>query len=202
MNALRALRLFLWLLVPVAAFVAAGYYFTVIRAPADSGGVAVNAPLGGPFQLVDGDGKPVTESIFRDEPSAVFFGFTHCPDVCPTALSDMAQWIDALGADADRMRFVFVTVDPERDTPEVMKEYVGAFSPKIMGVTGEPAKVTSMLDDYHIYYRKVPTEGGDYSMDHSASIFLLNERGELTGTISPDESGDSAVAKLKRLVAG
>ena len=135
-------------------------------------------------------------------PSAVFFGFTHCPDVCPTTLMETAGWIEALGADAAKMRFVFVTVDPERDTPEVMNDYIAAFSDKIIGVTGDPEKVHAMVKDYKIVSRKVPLEGGDYTMDHTASVLLLDANGSFVGTIARDEAPDAAIGKLRRLVAG
>ena len=126
----------------------------------------------------------MTEALFRDKPSAMFFGFTHCPDVCPTTLMEMGGWIEALGADADKLRFVFVTVDPERDTPEVMNDYVTAFSDRIVGVTGEPEEVHAMVKDYKIFSRKVPLEGGDYTMDHTASMILLDANGSFVGTIA------------------
>jgi protein SCO1/2 len=203
---MRAFRLTLWILVAVALFGLGALAVLTLRQPASveagNGGMAPGAPLGGPFALVDQNGEPVTEALFRDKPSAVFFGFTHCPDVCPTTLMEAAGWIDALGAGADEMRFVFVTVDPARDTPQVMKDYISAFSDKIVGVTGEPQKVEAMVADYKIYSRKVPLEGGEYTMDHTASVLLLDEDGAFVGTIAPDESSETAVAKLQRLVAG
>jgi protein SCO1/2 len=160
------------------------------------------APLGGAFSLVDSKGQPVTEALLREKPSAVFFGFTHCPDICPTTLSEVSSWIEALGPDAEGMRFVFVTVDPERDTPEVMREYLSAFSDRIIGVTGDPARVHDMVRDYKIYSRKVPLEGGGYTMDHSASVLLLDPAGAFVGTIAQDESREAALAKLQRLGNG
>jgi protein SCO1/2 len=202
---MRALRLTLWILAALALFGLGALAVVTLRGSGSvqaEGGMAPGAPLGGAFTLVDQNGEPVTEALFRGKPSAVFFGFTHCPDVCPTTLMEIAGWIEALGADADKMRFVFVTVDPARDTPQVMKEYISAFSEKIVGVTGEPAKVEAMVADYKIYSRKVPLEGGDYTMDHSASVLLLDADGGLSGTITSEESQETAVAKLRRLVAG
>jgi protein SCO1/2 len=164
--------------------------------------ISPDAALGGPFTLVDHKGQPITEAVFRGKPSAVFFGFTHCPDVCPTTLMDMSRWADALGADAEAMRFVFVTVDPERDTPAVLDEYVSAFSNKILGITGEPEAVRAMLRDYNIPFSKVPLQDGGYSMDHLASVLLLDAEGGLAGTISRQEPSEVALAKLKDLVAG
>jgi protein SCO1/2 len=205
---MRGLRLTLWMAVAVALFVLGAVTVGVFSSRpglllAGSGGaIAPGAPLGGAFRLVDQDAQPVTEEIFRGKPSAVFFGFTHCPDVCPTTLMEAVGWIEALGPDADKLRFVFVTVDPERDTPAVMKDYLSAFSDRIIGVTGEPEAARAMVKDYKVYSRKVPLEGGDYSMDHTASVLLLDANGALVGTIATGEGEEAAMAKLRRLVAG
>ena len=205
---MRTLRLVLWLAVPLALFIlgalAAGLIPGRETAPLQAGQsrLARGGPLGGPFALVDHTGQPVTEAVFREKPSAVLFGFTHCPDVCPTTLMEMSGWVEALGTEAEKMRFVFVTVDPERDTPAAMRDYVSAFSDRILGVTGEPAAVHAMLRDYKIPFSKVPHEGGGYSMDHLASVLLLDAQGSFVGTIARDEERDVAVAKLQKLVAG
>jgi protein SCO1/2 len=205
---MRGLRLTLWIAVALALFVLGALTVGVFSSRpgfllAGSGGaIAPGVPLGGAFRLVDQQGQPVTEQVFRDKPSAVFFGFTHCPDVCPTTLMEAAGWIEALGPDADKLRFVFVTVDPERDTPAVMKDYLSAFSDRIVGVTGEPEAARAMVKDYKVYSRKVALEGGDYSMDHTASVLLLDANGALVGTIATGEGEEAAMAKLKRLVAG
>jgi protein SCO1/2 len=205
---MQKLRLFLWLVVAVVLFVlgavAVGGFAARNGSVQAVRGSAIlpGAPLGGAFRLVDNKGQPVTEAVFRGKPSAVLFGFTHCPDVCPTTLMEMTDWAGALGPEADRMRFVFVTVDPERDTPEVLNNYVGAFSERIIAITGEPEKVRAMVTDHKVFSRKVPLEGGDYSMDHTASVLLLDETGGLVGTIARGEDREAAVAKLKNLVAG
>ena len=209
MPALRSIRVILWAAVAVALFVLGALTVSMYarsggtrQAALSGNAISPGAPLGGAFSLLDNKGAPVTEAIFRDRPAAVFFGFTHCPDVCPTTLMDMAAWIEALGPDADRMRFVFVTVDPERDTPETLRDYLSVFSDRIIGVTGDPEKVHAMVRDYKIVSRKVPLEGGDYTMDHTASVLLLDADGSLVGTIARDEERESAMAKLTRLVAG
>jgi protein SCO1/2 len=199
---MRAVRLALWLAV---AFVLVGLGATILAANLGRGSAGLaqpGAPLGGAFSLVDQNGAPITEAVFREKPSAVFFGFTHCPDVCPTTLMDAAGWIDELGEDAGKMRFVFVTVDPARDTPQVLREYLSAFSPAIIGISGPPEKVEAMARDHKIYFAKALLEGGDYSMDHTASVLLLDEAGALVGTIAQGESRDVAVQKLKRMLAG
>jgi protein SCO1/2 len=202
---MRTLRIALWVAVAVALFVlgavtVGGFGWrdrdTLQAAP------GTGTALGGAFALIDQRGEPVTEAVFRGKPTAAFFGYTHCPDVCPTTLMDMTEWMKALGSDVDKLRFVFVTVDPERDTPTIMNDYVSAFSDKIVGISGDPDKVHAMVKDYKIFSRKVPSEGGDYSMDHTASVILLDKDGAMVGTIDRQEAKETAVAKLRRLVAG
>jgi protein SCO1/2 len=203
---LKTIRLALWIAVAISLFVlgalSIGVFTNTGPLQFATGQTQPGAPLGGPFSLTDSNGQPVTEAVFREKPSAVFFGFTHCPDVCPGTLIDMTAWIEALSEDADRMRFVFVTVDPERDTPEILDEYVTAFSDDIVGITGEPEAVREMLRDYGIFFERVDLEGGGYTMNHTASVFLLDEQGALVGSIDREESRETAVAKLERLVAG
>ena len=159
-------------------------------------------PFGAPFTLVDQKGAPITEAAFRGHPSAVFFGFTHCPEVCPTTLFELAGWLKTMGDSGKNLNAYFVTVDPERDTPETMNTYVSNFSDRITGITGDPDKVHAMAKAFGIYWKKVDTGDGDYTMDHTASVLLLNAKGDFAGTIAYGESADTAVAKLKRLAAG
>lgn len=159
-------------------------------------------PFGEPFTLVDQRGAPITEAAFRGQPSALFFGFTHCPEVCPTTLFELDGWLKTLGPEGKDIKAYFISIDPERDTPEVMDTYVSNVSDRITGITGEPAKVEAMAKAFGIYFRKVETEDGDYTMDHTASVILLNRRGEFAGTIAYEENPDTAIAKLKRLEAG
>ncbi len=158
-------------------------------------------PFGAPFALTDQTGQPITEAALRGHPSAVFFGFTHCPEVCPTTLFEMAGWLNTLGDEGKDIKAYFVSIDPERDTPEIMKTYISNFSDRIVGITGEPAKVEAMSKAFGIYAKKVPTEDGDYTMDHTASVLLLNAKGDFAGTIAYGESASNAIAKLKRLAA-
>lgn len=156
--------------------------------------------FGEPFELVTHEGEPITEAAFKGAPTAVFFGFTHCPDVCPTTLFEMQAWMDELGEDGTELEAYFVTVDPERDTPEVMKTYLENFSERITGITGEPDKVAEMVKSFRIYSRKVELEDGGYTMDHTASVMLLNRDGDFFGTISYEENAETAMAKLRRLI--
>lgn len=157
---------------------------------------------GAPFALVDMRGGDITEAAFRGEPSAVFFGFTHCPEVCPTTLFELDGWLTELGPDGDKINAYFVTVDPERDSPEIVNDYIGNVSQRILGISGEPAKVHEMTRSFGIYSKKVDLEGGDYTMDHTASIILLNRSGDFAGTIAYGENPKNALAKLKRLADG
>lgn len=156
-------------------------------------------PFGVPFELVDQDGQKITEAAFKGGPRVVFFGFTHCPEVCPTTLFEMDGWLEQLGSEGEDIKAYFVTVDPERDTPEVMKAYLGNFSDRITGITGTPEQIAAMAKGFSIYARKVELEGGDYTMDHTASVILLDSAGDFFGTIAYEENRDTAIAKLKRL---
>jgi protein SCO1/2 len=157
---------------------------------------------GAPFTLVDNRGQPITQAAFRGQPSALYFGYTHCPEVCPTTLFELDGWLKKLGPEAKDMKAYFITIDPERDTPDVMNRYVSNFSDRITGISGPPDKVEAMAKAFNIYFRKVPTNDGDYTMDHTASIILLDRKGDFAGTIAYGENEKAALAKLKRLEAG
>ena len=195
MAKLRDLRMVLWALVAVAALSATGLYAyaTMVRtAPAQSLGA-------GDYRLETATGDVFTRDSLNGSPSMVFFGFTHCPEVCPTSLAEMASWYETLGDEAKDLKAYFVTVDPERDTAEVIGDYV-AWTGRVTGVTGTPVEIEKALKAWAVYAEKVPLEDGDYTMDHTASVFLLNDRGEFEGTIAYRESSDTAIAKLRRLL--
>lgn len=156
-------------------------------------------PIGGAFRLTSHEGKPVTDQDLKGKPFVVFFGFTHCPEVCPTTLYDLTQDLAALGKDADRLRVAFITVDPAQDTPELMKTYLSSFDPRIVGLTGTEEEIAAVARAYKVYYRKVPTEGG-YTMDHTASIFLMDSKGDFYGTSNFQESDEIRRGKLRQLV--
>ncbi len=158
--------------------------------------------FGDPFTLVDQNGEAITEQAFRGHPTAVFFGFTHCPEVCPTTLFELDGWLNQLGEEGRDIEAYFVSIDPARDTPDMMGDYVSNVSDRITGITGDPDDVYAMAKSFGIYWRKVDLEDGDYTMDHTASILLLDEGGGFWGTIAYGENPDNAVAKLKRLAAG
>jgi len=155
--------------------------------------------FGEPFVLVDHNGDQITEAAFRGQPSAVFFGFTYCPDVCPTTLFEMDAWLNELGPEGENIRAYFVSVDPERDTPEVLGRYIGNVTDKVTGITGEPDDVAEMARSFGIYVRKVDLDNGDYTIDHTASILMIDSTGDFAGTIAYGENPDNAMAKLRRL---
>lgn len=190
----RTFRLVLWGLVAIAAL---GATMLFLYRPGSQVGEAFYAR---PFELVDQDGAVVTEANYLGKPSAWFYGFTHCPDVCPTALAEMSAILEALGPDADKVQVVFVSVDPERDTPDVMKDYVEYFDPRIDGLTGSLEGVAAMAKDRYIFFEKVPMEGGDYQMEHQASIQLVDAQGQFFGTLVSEEGFNVRLAKVRRLI--
>jgi protein SCO1/2 len=163
--------------------------------------VAATAPIGGPFTLVDDTGATVTEQTIAGKPYVMDFGYTFCPDVCPTTLLDLSRWIKKLGPDADRLNYVFVTVDPERDTVQSLHAYLSSFDKRIRGYTGTPAEIAQIAKEYRVYYQKVPTEDGAYTVDHSAVLYLMGPDGKLVTVIPYQEDDASAIAKLKNLAA-
>jgi protein SCO1/2 len=150
--------------------------------------------IGGPFALVDGDGKTVTQAAFAGEPTLVFFGYTHCPDVCPTTLDAISQTLKALGPDRP-VKALFITLDPERDTPAVMKDYLSSFDPRIVGLTGTQAAVDRVAHEYRVYAKKVPTGDGGYSVDHTGVVYLMDGRGDFVESFNPDLDDPKAAAK-------
>jgi protein SCO1/2 len=156
--------------------------------------------IGAPFRMVDQDGREVTEAVLKTGPTVVFFGFTYCPEVCPTTLSRLTAWMKALGPKADRLNVLFVSVDPERDTPAQLKTYLSSFDPRIRGLTGAPQMLAGMTKGYKAYYQKVDLPGGSYTMDHSSTLYLFDKKGRFKEVISYQEEGPEALEALKRLV--
>jgi len=156
------------------------------------------AAVGGPFKLIDQNGKAVSDQDLKGHPFLVFFGFTHCPDVCPTTLFDVSEMLRALGPDADRTRALFITVDPERDTPAVMKDYLSSFDPHLAGLTGDPAAIATVAKAYRVYYKKVPLDGGEYTMDHTAIVYLMDKEGRFVSPFSLKRGTEAAAADLRR----
>ena len=156
------------------------------------------AAVGGPFRLEDQNGRPVTDQDMKGRPFLVFFGYTHCPDICPTTLFDISQVFQKLGPDADRTGALFITVDPERDTPTVLKDYLSNFDPHLRGLTGDPGAVSAALRAYRVYAKKVPLDQGDYSMDHTAVVYLMDKDGRFVAPFNLKQTPEAAAAELKR----
>jgi len=156
------------------------------------------AAIGGPFSLTDQDGRTVTEQDFHGRPFLVFFGFTHCPDVCPTALFEISEIMRVLGPDAARVRAAFITVDPERDTPPTLKEYLSSFDPHLTGLTGDEAAITAVAKAYRVYFKKVPLEAGGYTMDHTAIVYLMDKEGRFVAPFSLKRTTAAAAADLRK----
>ena len=176
--------------------VGAGAYIWV------GGGRSAVAGIGGPFTLTDGNGKQVTDQDFRGKYMLVFFGFTFCPDICPTTLNTVSDALDRLGPKADKIAPLFITVDPKRDTPAVVKQYAAAFGPRIVGLTGTPEQIKAVAKAYRVYYAEHRTgEGpGDYSMDHSSVMYLMGPDGTFVAPLRAEQSGADIAATLAKLM--
>ncbi len=180
--------------------VGAAFYFVrpkpATSPPASAGG----HQLGGPFALIDQDGKPVTDRAFLGKPTVYYFGFTYCPEVCPTTLAHLTAWMKILGPDADRLNLVFISIDPERDTPKKLKAYLSAFDPRLRGLTGSPQAVAAAAHQFNVFYNKVTLDDGGYTMDHSTALYLMDAQGRFVEPIGYDEDPKMALASLKALV--
>jgi protein SCO1 len=161
-------------------------------------GVTAPAAIGGPFQLTDQRGATVTDKDLQGKPTLIFFGFTHCPDVCPTSLFEISEILRAMGKDADRVNAFFISVDPDRDNAAAMKDYLSSFDPHLRGLTGEPAAVQKVISQYRVYAKKVPLKDGDYTMDHTALIYLMDREGKFVAPFNVNRKPEEAASELKR----
>ncbi|MGE0585490.1 MAG: SCO family protein [Flavobacteriaceae bacterium] len=171
-------------------------WYSVVNAPEN----APASSIQGNFSLTDDTGKRVTEADFAGRPHLVFFGFTHCPDVCPTTLYELSAIFEELGDDADKLDVLFISVDPERDTPESMADYVGSFGPQFTGLTGTKEEIDAVARNFKVYYRKVPLEGGDYTIDHTAVVYMFNRKGEFVAPFNAKRPPEEAAAELRKLL--
>jgi protein SCO1 len=154
--------------------------------------------IGGPFRLIDQSGRTVTEADLRGHPFLVFFGFTHCPDICPTTLFEVSEVLGKLGPDAERVTALFITIDPERDTPAAMKDYLSSFNPRLVGLTGDAAAIAGVAKAYRVYVKKVPLDNGDYTMDHTALVYLMDKQGRFVAPFNLKRTPEDAAADLRR----
>ncbi|MEO5577968.1 MAG: SCO family protein [Sphingomicrobium sp.] len=197
---MRRIRILLWLVVGLAAL--AGLVIALSPMPTDAPIASSQSmtEVGGPFTLTGTDGKPFSSERLAGRPFALFFGFTHCPDVCPTTLARLARLRTKLGK-GDSFAIVLVSIDPERDTPAVMARYAGLFGTPVIALTGTMAAIERVKQQYGVYSAKVPQEGGDFGVDHTATVFLIDRAGKFMATIAPDEGDPTARAKLERLAS-
>lgn len=190
-----ARRTSLSLLIALAGLVLIGLLavlFALPQKPNQSG-------IGGPFSLIDQKGRSVTEAALRGTPSLVFFGFTHCPDVCPTALFEISELYKALGDKGDRMKAFFITVDPERDTPEALRAYLESFDPRIIGLSGSNEAIAEAMRAYRAFARKVPLENGGYVMDHTALVYLMDKTGAFVASMNFDRPPEENAKRVEAL---
>jgi protein SCO1/2 len=159
------------------------------------------AGLGGAFNLTNQRNERVTEKTFLGKPTLYFFGFTHCPDTCPTTLYDLTNHLKELGSNADKLNVVFVTIDPERDTVKALKDYMTAFDPRMVALTGSVAEISAMTKAYRVFNKKVPLKGGGYTFNHTATVFAADSQGRVVMLIDFQEAPEMVRVKLKRLIS-
>ncbi|CCV08383.1 SCO1/SenC superfamily [Mesorhizobium metallidurans STM 2683] len=197
-------RKILWIL--IAATLALLVYLSIPgtsikdNSPAPGNAETVGPAPGGPFSMIAHTGETVTEKTYAGKGWLMFVGFTNCPDICPTTLAEMSSWFDALGAEADGLTGFLVTVDPERDTVDVLRQYISSFDDRIVALRPSPSELANFAKAYRIYYAKVPTQEGDYTMDHTAGVLLFDRDGKFSGTIDREEPKEVALQKIRRLL--
>ncbi|MFN0194396.1 MAG: SCO family protein [Aestuariivirga sp.] len=190
-----------WAAVAAAVAIAAAIWFgSSPLGDRDSKPLLPVPGIGGPFAMTDHTGKTFTEANLGGRPTLMFFGFTSCPDICPTTLTNISGWLKEFGDDANKINPIFVTVDPERDTPGVLKDYLTSFDDRIVGLTGTPEQLAAMAKAYRFLYAKVDGKDGDYTMDHTATVYLLDGQARFVMTIDYHEVPSNAAAKLRRLL--
>jgi protein SCO1 len=203
MRALRKLQISLWAAAGLAAIAFGAAYVTY---GPGTGRMAVvqerpsaGMPISRPFALTDQRGQPFTERDLLGRPHLVFFGFTHCPDVCPTTLAELTDLLSELGPEADKLSTLLISVDPERDTQELLAQYLTAFDPRIRALRGTPEQTQAALKAFAAFGRKVPLEGGDYMVEHTAGVLMIDDKGKLMGLLDMHEPKEAKLAKLRRL---
>ena len=194
----RATRLALVLGAFVAGLVLCFGVIVLVTGSRSATGALQVPAIGGPFHLVDQDGRPASDQDLKGKPFLVFFGFTYCPEICPTTLFDVSEVLRNLGPDADRTAALFITVDPERDTPAALKDYLASFDPHLRGLTGDAAALAAAAKAYRVYYKKVPLDGGGYTMDHTAIVYLMDKDGRFVAPFNLKRKPEVAAAELRK----
>lgn len=198
---IRTIRLLLWLLVVLAVV---GFVYLAVRPvaePPPSNETAPMVKLGGPFTLIGADGRPYSSASLNGRPYAIFFGFTHCPDVCPTTLARLVRLRERLGSGADAFDILFVSVDPERDGPAEVGAYARLFGSPVIGLTGSQTQIDQVKTQFGIFSEKALDGAGGYTVDHTATVLLFDRDGKFDSTIAPEEQDEAALAKLRRIAA-
>jgi protein SCO1 len=155
--------------------------------------------IGGPFELVDQEGHTVTDKTFSGRPSVIFFGYTSCPDVCPTTLMDLSNWLKALGSRADKLNVLFITIDPQRDTPAHMRDFLSSFDPRIRGLTGTNEQIAAVTKEFRVYYKRFEESSGSYTMDHTGAVYLMDKTGHFVVSLSFQTEDSVAIERLRSL---
>ena len=156
-------------------------------------------PTGGPFELVDQEGHTVTDKTFLGRPSVIFFGYTSCPDVCPTTLMDLSSWLKALGSRADKLNVLFISIDPQRDTPAHLRDFLSSFDPRIRGLTGSNEQIAAVTKEFRVYYKRFEESDGSYTMDHTGAIYLMDKSGDFVASLSFKTEDSVAIERLRSL---
>src|SRR6266478_4784151 len=192
-------------IVIVLALAAAGAlgaaWVSLVASPVPRVATSGSAAIGGPFTLVSTNGDNVTDQTYRGKWLLIYFGYTFCPDACPTALNAMSGALDKLGADASKIQPLFITVDPKRDTPQVMADYLKSFDPRIIGLTGSQAQTDAAAKAYRVYVAPQKNGGDDYTVDHSAYFYLMDPQGKFVNVVAGDVPGDQMTDKLRKMMA-
>ncbi len=196
-RTLRIVLLFSAFTAGLAALFALIVVMTGREHPSPKEAPLIKASIGGPFRLIDQNGRVVTEAALKGKAHLIFFGFTHCPDICPTKLFEVSEVLEKLGPDRTKLGAFFVSVDPERDTPEKLKDYLSSFSPQLTGLTGDPEAIAVIAKAYQVYYKKIPLEAGGYTMDHTATVYLMNKQGEFLARFNLDRRPEHAAEALR-----
>jgi protein SCO1/2 len=199
MATAKTFRMTLWGMVALAAAILG---IVAFNGTSQQGGGLALANFGTPFKLASTKGGELDSASLKGKPYGIFFGFTHCPEVCPTTLNDMSVALKEVGGQAKDFRLIFMTVDPERDTVDVVKDYLANFDPRIEGAVPTAEQLPDLARGFHVYYKKQLTSDGSYTMDHTATLFLIDTQGNLKSTISFDETREVRIEKLKKLLAG
>lgn len=202
MKGVRIFRIVTWCLVAIVAtwLVVSGYVLPLRESETEVAADMATPAIGKPFELVSHKGEVVNNASLRGKPYLAFFGFTHCPDICPTTLFELTDLMNELGPLADKFNIAFISVDPERDTQGMLDSYMTSFDTRIMALRGNSEQTETAVKAFAAYARKVPTEGGNYTMDHTAGVYLMDAEGRFTGTLDMHEPREVRLQKIRRLV--